>query len=346
MRTRQLSQFYARSAVSAPQSIDLMNDFTLENSIIVAMQLIIRGNMVSTGGGAISGFHRDAPCGVIQTAKCWGNIAGGVAKNQRTIFDMPPQQMFYPGSFFMNVFNALLRTSSGAAATDPFRATIPVPLVNPLSPIKDRTFIDCRDYTSFKLDLRWAAAADLATTNFSSDASVELEVQLTVMEDAPPRGIPHFEPELVYKELPADTASSRLTRDGDISWNGYLTALWLQQHDDSAAGDSERVDGLVRAFSVEHGKGQLVPFTRWDPTRRDTWSKFPYTQSTTEVTGVAALHLPMPPHSRRGKLNMIRNTSEANPLGVTAITPAAGDALFMTAISAEPVYGAKMMGRD
>lgn len=339
MNIRKQSQFYNRSASGGQQSLDLMNDFSLENSIILAITLIIRGTMTATGGGAISGFHRDAPCGMINNAKLWGNYAGGVAKNQRTIFDQPPQQMFYPGNFFANVFNALLRTSTGAAATDPFRATIPVPLVDPLADTAQATYIDCRDYTSFKLDLRWAADADLATTNLSTVQAVELEVELELWEDGPARGVPHYEPSIIYKELDASTAQSRLTQNGDFAWDGDLWALWLQQHDDSAVGDAERVDGLVRALSLEHGRRPAIPFGRWDPFRRKTWGLYPYSLSTTEVAGVAGIHFNIPRRSRAGSINIVRNTLEANPPGVTAITPAAGDALFVTGVAAEPVYG-------
>ncbi len=340
MKTRELSNVYTRNASGGQDSFNLMNDFSLENAVIVAMTLVIRASMTSTGGGAISGFHRDAPCGLITNAKLAGGYNGGLLnKNRRTIFDMPPQQMFYPGVYNSGVFNALLRTSSGAAATDPLRATIPVPLVDRRADSRRKTFIDPRDYTSLTLDVRWGADADLATTNLSTVQAVECEVLLTVLEAAWGRGKHHFEPNLVYKEMSADSASSRLSENSDIAWDGDLWSIWFQQYDDSGAGDAERVDGLVRVIILEGNKGNPIPWARWDPLRRSTFAKFPYTQSTTEIAGVAVAGFHgSPRRAANGSLKVIRNTSETNPLGVTAITPASNDALMTTAIAAEPVY--------
>lgn len=340
IRTHKESIVYPQNAANSPQSINLLDDFSLENSIIVDMNMIIRGNQVATGGGAVSGFHRDAPCGMITTAKFEGGYSGGVAKAKRVIFDCPPQQMYWPGNYMASVINALLRTSSGASQTDPIRAVIPVPLRDPHYRKSEAVYIDCRDYTSLKLDVRWGPDADLATTNLSDVTSLELEVELEVADDYIPRKTPHYEPNIVYKEMPADTSSSRLVTEGDITWDGDLCSLWLQQHDDNASGDSERVDGLVRALTLQHGKGQAIPFTRWDPLRRDTWKRYPYTQSTTEIAGIASALFRVPRRSEQGKLLVIRNTQETNPPGVAAITPAANDKLFTLAIAAERVYGA------
>lgn len=339
MQLREVSNVYPRNASGGQDTFDLMTDFSLENAVIVAMTLVFRATMTATGGGAISGFHRDAPCGLMTNAKLAGGYEGGLRQNRRTIFDMPPQQMFYPGVYETGVFNALLRTSSGAAQTDPVRATIPVPLVDRLADTARMTYIDPRDYTSLNLEVRWAPDTDLASTNLSTVQAVECEVFLTILENFWKRGTPHYEPNLVYKELSADTASSRLTDNGAINWDGDLWSLWFQQFDESASGDSERVDGLVRALTVPGPKGDAIPWVRWDVLRRSTWAKYNYSLSTTEVAGVAAASFKgAPQRSHRGSLKVVRNTSETNPPGVTAITPTAGDLLMTTAIAAQPVY--------
>lgn len=338
MDLKEQSINYVRSAASAPQTLDLLTDFGLKDAIIAQIQVVLRGNMVSGGGGAISGFHRDAPCGMLTALKLWGGYKarGG----QRVILDAPPQQQFYPGNFMAGLFHALLRTSAGASSTDPFRATIPLPLVDPNARTAGVTYIDCRDYASLQMDLRWAADADLATTNLSSVASVELEVKIITVENGPRQGFPHYEPNIVYKELAASTASTRLVDNGSLPWDGDLWSLWTQQHDDSASGDSERVDGLVRALFATQGKREAVPYSRTDPLRRATWEKYNPSLTTTEVTGVQVLTFSPPRKSRMGTILLGRDTSSSNPLGVTAITPATSDALFCLLVAAEPVHGA------
>jgi len=339
IKQREISNVYGRNGSGLQDTFDLMTDFALENAVIIAMTLIFRGTMTSTGGGAISGFHRDAPCGLMTNAKLQGGYAGGLAKNRRVIFDMPPQQMFYPGVYLSGVFNALLRTSAGAASTDPIRATIPVPLVDRLADTAKMTYIDPRDYTSLNLDVRWDTDANLASTNLSTVQAVECEVMLTILEDFFPRGTSHYEPNIVYKELACDSASTRLTDNGDVTWDGDLWSIWFQQFDDSATGDSERVDGLVRALSLLGSKGEAIPWVRWDILRRLTWAKYNYALSTTEIAGVAAASFKgAPRRARNGHVKVVRNTSEANPPGVTAITPGSNDTLMTTAIAAEGVY--------
>jgi len=339
-KLRKVSRIYNRSASGGSQSIDLYEDLGLANFILFNLTLIIRGTMTATGGGAISGFHRDAPAGMINNWKLIGHYEP-TGKN-RTIFDMPPQQMFYPGNFSNGVFHALLRTSSGAAATDPFRATVPVPLRDPRFKRAGSTYIDCRDFESLNFDIKnWAADADLATTNLASVQSVQIEVEAEIMENGPAQGDPHFEPMIAYKEMPLSTTSNKLTDSGQLPWDGFATALWVQPLDDSGAGDAERVNGLLRTFEVKQGSRGLIDEIGFDAALRATWSRYNPTLTTTEVVGVVGVPLSPPWDGRDGPAIMRRDTQTAVVPGVTAITPAAGDTLFNTVIGADPVNGAE-----
>lgn len=337
-KIKEQSLYYARNAAGVPQTIDLRTDFGLKDAIVAAIQVIIRGNMVSTGGGAISGFARDEPAGRITQMKLRGAFVpkGGA----REILSAPPQQMFYPGNFSAGLFHALLLTSSGASSTDPFRATIPLPLVDPNSTHAPHTYLDIRDYTSLNLVVQWDADTTLATTNLSSISGVELEVKVIVVEDGPHRGTPHYEPNIVYKELPLATSSTRLVTDGNLTWDGDLWAAWFQTFDASASGNSQRVDGSLREVVLRQGKRDVMPRARWDALRRATWEKYNPSLTTTEVVGVVGV--PMSPRLRSedGDLMFERDTATTNPLGISAITPAAGDTLMTTLVAAEPVHGA------
>ncbi len=334
------SRTYSRPASGAPQAIDLYADFQLADSIIWGITLIIRGTMTSGGGGAITGFHRDAPAGMITNVVLSGGYDN--ARGRRELVNAPTQQLFYPGNFSSGIFHALLRTSAGAASTDPFRATIPLPLRDPAFGYSDSVYIDVRDYNSFDLDIRnWATDASLATTNVSTVQAVELEVQIDLVDNGPPQGSPHFEPSLAYKELPASSVSTRLTDNGQLSWDGFAVALWMQQHDDSGAGDAERVNGLVRRLIVEQRGMPRMDNVSWDQLLRNTWAKYNPSLTTTEVAGVAGYTFDPPLDAVDGPGFNVRDTSSANPPGITDIVATTSDALFSLIVAAEPVYGAE-----
>lgn len=337
------SLYYSQNAAGAQQTIDLYEDFQLAQSIIIGATLILRGNMVSTAGGAISGFHRDAPCGVIQNVLIEGgyNLTG----KRRQIANAPAQELYWPGNYTNAVRHALLRTSAGASATDPFRAVIPMPLRDPRFRHASRTYIDCRDYNSLILGVRnWAADADFATTNLSDLTSVEIEIALDLVENGPPKRAAHFEPSIVYKDVPMVTTSTQDNQAGQVSWDGLATALWLAQYDDSATGDSERVNSILRQFSARQAGDVKVDNTRWEKALRDTWSKYNPSMTTTEEAGIAGLPLSPIWSSRRGPAYLQRDTSTTAPVGITGVTAAANDALRTLVIAAEPVYGAQKLG--
>lgn len=337
-KLKEQSIYYSRNAAGVPQTLDLRTDFGLKDAIIAAITVIIRGNMVATGGGAISGFARDEPSGRITQMKLRGaHVPKGGA---REILSAPPQQLFYPGNFSSNLFHAMLLTSSGAGQTDPFRATIPLPLVDPNSTNAPMTYIDVRDYTSLNLVLQWDADTTLASTNLSSVSGVELEVKVITVEDGPEQGSPHYEPNISYKEVPLSTSATRLVTDGNLTWDGDLWAMWLQEFDASASGNSQRIDGILRELTVRQGKRDVVPKARWDALRRATWEKYNPAMTTTEVTGVIGVPFSPRLRSEDGDLLIERDTATTNPLGVTAVTAATGDTLMTTLVAAEPVHGA------
>src|SRR3972149_11557293 len=120
------SQIYAASQTRV--NADLYRDLGLKDVVVVRLMYVFRAEQVSTAGGAISGFHRDAPAGMIVNAHLYGAYKP-MSNKRRSIHNMPAQQMYWAGSYEQGAVQAMLTTSAGASSTDPIRATIPVPLM-------------------------------------------------------------------------------------------------------------------------------------------------------------------------------------------------------------------------
>lgn len=342
MNLRTVSKRYPRNASGQRQPLDLYEDFQLADAIIWSMTLILRGTMTSTGGGAITGFHRDAPAGMIQNLKFGGQYDPWGAR--REIFNGPLQQFLWPGNYTNRISHALLRTSAGAAATDPFRATVAMPLRDPYFVQKERVYIDVRDYSSLQLEIaNWETDANLATTNLSTVQAVELEVQFQLVENGPGQGAAHFEPSLTYKELPLATSSTKLTDSGQIAWDGFACAIWLQQFDDSQTGDNERTNGILKQLSARQANRNLIDDQTWDSVLRDTWTRYTPALTTTELAGVTGIPLDPPWDGRNGPANILRDTATTPPPGVTAVAPATSDTLMTLVVAADPVHGAESL---
>jgi hypothetical protein len=342
MNIRTVNQRFFRPASGSPQTIDLYEAFQLADDIIWNMTLILRGTMTSTGGGAITGFHRDAPAGMITNVKLGGQYEpwGG----RREIFNAPPQQLFWPGNYTNGISQALLRTSAGAASTDPWRAAIPIPLRDPRFRHGGKVYADIRDYSSLLLEIRnWEVDANLATTNLSTVQAVEIDVVLDLVEEGPPKGAAHFEPSLAYKEVPMVSTTTKGFDSAALAWDGYATAIWLQQFDDSQTGDAERANGLLRQFTIKQANVALIDDKVWDSALRDTWTKYRPALTTTELAGVAGIPLDPPWDGRKGPANILRDTQTTPPPGVTAVTPAVNDALFTLIVGADGVHGGEKL---
>lgn len=342
MNLRTVAKRYPRNASGQRQVLDLYEDFQLADALIWSLTLILRGTMTSTGAGAITGFHRDAPAGMIQNLKFGGQYDPWGAR--REVFNGPLQQFLWPGNDTSKITHALLRTSAGATSTDPFRATVAMPLRDPYFARRERVYIDVRDYSSLLLEIaNWETDANLAPTNLSSVQAVELEVQFQLIENGPGQGAPHFEPSLSYKELPLSTTSTKLTDSGQIAWDGFATAIWLQQFDESQTGDNERSNGLLKQVSIRQANKNLVDDQTWDSILRDTWTRYTPALTTAETIGIAGIPLDPPWDGRNGPANVLRDTSTTPPPGVTAVTPTTSDALMTLIVAADPMFGAETL---
>lgn len=295
--------------------------------IILELQIILQGQMVSTAGGAVTDFTREAPLGLISLLEISGNFRRTGRK--RPIISGEPVEFYWPLSFLAGMPGQLLRTSTGASATDPIRGVLLDVVKNPGAPIGGATYIDTRLYTSMDVYVQWAADAALAATNLS--AVQNLDIKFVVKEwlgrGIPPPNAPHFEPFWVHKRHLTESANTKVDNDPFLSFDGLISDFGFRQHDESAAGDAERVDGLVRKLSMVQGGVPIIDNDDWQALKRKTYEQFPLGYTATPPNGLVYLEAEPELDSRKGPVAVIRDTLTAVDPDVTAITPGTSDAL-------------------
>lgn len=325
-----------QSAPSARDIFDLKERMQL-TGLIREATYTIQGNQVSTAGGAISGFAREAPWSQISLLTLEGNYlpTGKI----RTVINAPAQEIYWPSSFMNGSPGTILTTSAGASATDPIRGVIHDFLTDegPGGIFALSTYIDTRQYTDMTETNQWAADADYATTNLSDLTSLEIELRIKEeIGDLPSADAAHFEPAFISRDHPTTTSDTKIQNDSQVGWDGMVLTYFARQHDDSATGNSERVDGLVRRVTVEQGGRALLNNMDIQSLIRLTQKQYPLARTATDPAGVYAISMEPAVDSRLGPLNVIRDTTTTNPPGITAITPAAGDKWVSQVLIAEP----------
>lgn len=324
----------ARTAISLPDSDDLKERLQL-SGIVREIVNTLQGTMTSTAGGAISGFAREAPLSLVLLFELSGNFA--LTGRKRQIVNAVPQDLYWPLSFLGGAPGTITRTSTGASATDPIRAVLHDMVQDPSQQFAAATYIDVRLYNTLDFRLQWGANADLATTNLSAVAPEwEFRIKEEVGADIPSPDAPHFEPAWVQKQHGTTTSGTRLTGEASVSWDGLAIVYFAQQHDDSAVGDAERVDGLVRILDIEQAGAPVFSRITWQALLRLTQTQYPLGLTTAQPAGVIAVTIDPPLDSRRGAIAVIRDTASANPAGITDIAPAASDRLVSTLYVVEP----------
>lgn len=324
-----------QKAAGRPDREDLKEEMGIVGRI-KEMLLIVRGSQVSTAGGAISGFGRTAPWILIKNIEISGHYLPRA--EIRTIVNADPTRLYWLAAFLNNHPGRLLTTSAGASATDPIQGVIPDFLTDNSQPFAGATYIDARNYTSINIIIDWADDADLATTNLSDVTGLEVEVQVVeeVGADMGPADEAHFEPSVIFKEHPSTTLNTKLTNDKLVSWDGLAITACFFQHDDSAAGDAELVDGLVKRFTLSHGGHAVFEDIDWSAVLRKSQKQYPLAYTTTVRAGTAAVKLEPPMDSRDGDAGVRRDTRTTAPAEITAVTPAAADSFITMLLVAEP----------
>jgi len=333
---RKVRRVFTRPAASEQQPINLKQRFAL-TGIIRRMILTLQGSQISTGGGAISAFGREAPWPLISRLEIVGNYRPKDGQ-ARVAFNAPPADLYWPMNFLAGSIGEILIASAGASSTDPIRGVIPIIWADPGSLMFDATMLDSRDYTSLDMNIDWAADAVLAATNLSSVTGLNLEVYIEeiVGPGLPPVGWAHYEPFFIQKTHPASTQDTELTDDSEMKWDGLVNVAHFQQNDDSAVGNLERVNGLVRILAVDQGSKPIIPRTSIQSLLRDTQEEYPLALTTTQPDGVYAVKAEPTWDSKKGVFTVKRDTQSAVPAGFTAVTPAAGDYIKTTLIGGSP----------
>lgn len=324
-----------RTAVSQPDSKDLKQDMQV-SGLIREMVQTLQGNQVSTGGGAISGFTREAPFGLASLLEISGNYA--VTGKKRQVLNAPPADIYWLCSFLQNAPGTTLTTSAGASATDPIRGVLGDFVTDQSQGYGGATYIDSRLYATLDVTVRWGALADLASTNLSSTSSVEWEVRVKeeVGGDLPSAEDAHFEPAVIQKQHPSTTTGTQLANDNVVTWDGLAIVWFSQQHDDSAAGNLQRVNGLIRLVDINQGGRPVVVRKTFQALLRETQTKYSLGLTTTQPDGVTCVPIDPPLDSRNGTMTVIRDTQTTPPPGITSVTAATSDRLNTTLLVIEP----------
>lgn len=336
LRTKNLT--IVRTAANARQPVNLKQDMQLTGKIR-DLQFKVQGTMTATGGGAISGFTREAPFGVMSTWELSGNFKATGQK--RTIFNNDPAEMYWPCNFKEYNPGRTLIVSAGAAAVDPFIGTIQDVVKLPASPFRNATYIDSRYYTTLDFIINWSnGTTAFASTNLASIQLVALDVQIVEEYDTPDtEDHPHFEPAWTVKDHPTTTVNTQVTNDADFVFAGDCPALYFRQHDDSAVGNAERVDGLVRFLSLYQNGLPVIDNKAWSSLLEETQRSNPLAYTTTRPAGVVTIPFMPPLKSRFGNLSLKRDTQSANPPDITDIVAGAGDKIVTVAYTMEANRG-------
>lgn len=204
-------------------------------------------------------------------------------------------------------------------------------------------YIDPREASDINLQIRIGAAADYAASNVSSIASTTIHLYAAEVLDPPPPGSPHFWPSWVQQRV--GTSNASVSIDAQAIGGGYCGMVSFHTRDDSASGDSRRVNGLVRKVKALH-RGDLLLDERWEAMQETTnilggWrqttalSGFAVWEPDKERDGLALLDL------TRDPLAIQLDTSTGVMQGTTAVTPASNDLCIVTAQMLLPNSAAK-----
>lgn len=337
MKPIKRSKLYLRGAASTSQHEDLYSDFQLRDLIVAGIQLFLVGKMTSTGGGAVTGFRREAPWSLIQNLVMEGRHK--VLGRNHQLVNQPPQQLWLPSQYEEGYESTLLRTSSGAASTDPFRGQMQIPFRDRNFRAAEATYLDGRLLTDFNMRIDWAADSELADTNLDSLSEVGLEIQMDLVKDGPAPNKSHFAPQLVYKEMDGSSDTTKQVDQNQNTVDGLLTASWLQSFDDSKVGDNERTDALFRRLTISHNNINVVDTEDWVARQEKTRKLYPLAGSTTRHKGIVGIPFVPPLNMGRGPAFIERDTKSALSVGAedAAVTPASGDKLFATHLGAVPI---------
>lgn len=195
------------------------------------------------------------------------------------------------------------------------------------------------DYGSYVVELAVGALTDYAASGVTSFSSVTVDVHIyELVRGIPPADSPHYIVTWPQLRQPVESTSTMLRTTGLAG--GFCPLIQYRQHDDSASGDSELVDGLVRFIRARHRGEVVLDSTPWESLRDQTtrnWSRGAGTTVATPVPSGYAIWDVDPDYDGDAMLDARSepifhelDTSTTPQIDTTAVTPAASDLLVMT----------------
>ena len=301
-----------------------------------ALALKIDGTVTATGGGTLAGLTLDAPWGILDRVR--------LLQASKYLLDMNPVDFYHLCALFNECYPQKTASTPAASASGAILAEA----VLPLHRMSGRApFILDGRADAQKLQLQGAmnAIANYASTNASTfSANVRMSGEQANM--TPEQSRLYALPAYKTSELEAESSSADIFKTVTLHEDGELVGILLRQHDSSATGDSQRVDGIVKRIMLrgafaQHGMLDISDL-RWGELKAQTRELFHIEQDVLKA-GIAFV-----PTKKNGQALMVRagdtlsfgiNTSDTVEGELTAVTPASGDRLIVTPILNKLVGG-------
>jgi len=203
------------------------------------------------------------------------------------------------------------------------------------------SYLDPREFSNLQLTITGGADSSFGYTNVPT-AIASLTYDVVVVEDMtpPPVNYPHYIP--MIKSLREATTSANLQqRTGGLA-GAFLALIYLRTHDDSASGDSERVNGLLRTVRVNHRGQYVIDLTNFESLREITNRRWRQSWVTTRPAGIVILDADEdndPDNmwdTRVQPIYMDYDTSSTPPAGTTAVTVTTSDYVQAHALGFAP----------
>jgi len=317
-------------------------DDEFEAGPVYEIPIRVDGTATSGGGGAGASPTRDAPL-----LNHLSNTPLRVEKNQRAIITIDTTDLYWLYRWFYGADDLSAPMPGGASTAVDVLAETGIPIRNPRSKygLGDPAYmIDVIDGDDLKIRGRFGnGSTDYMATNSGTSTS-NVRISQKQWENVRPSGTAFLEPRIHQLRMPIESQVRSHRTGGRFTFENdeYLLGCLIRQHDDSASGDAERVDGLVSRVHAElrtpDGNGTEVD-AEWKVLQRDGFDYF-RVPNAERNSGMAWLNLGDEKDaedlrfvSAGSSLQLTIDNQEVVSDGVTNVTPANPDELVISVVS-------------
>ena len=335
---RTIHEFNFGANVSQSQTVDLKQVGSLTRPIR-KITLRATGSVTAAGGGGVATLTGEAP---LQFAI--NNVRINMPYRGVTFpraCDAQGRDLYLAQIFRQGNRTTLTAPTPGAGATGTFEATCALGLTVP-GPVEELCYWHPQRMGSMSMELAVGALTDYASTNVASTSGLRIRVEVEEMSgplsDVPGPDEPHFVRVFGSQRLPHESQARDLPSTGLST--GLMDWLLLRVRDASVVGDADRVDGLVRRFTLTQGARNLfelmgvralaVKNQDENPMGAAIMSGLVFWKPSRDNLFHELVNLGLDPATLHA------DTQDAVEDGVTAVAPAAGDHTQITTGSLVP----------